>query len=299
MPFILCHTRAYGLLDVSSQPGTCGLALTQTSPCKWARTCQHCQRAKVQRHTVTPLSTFATPDARFDQVHIDLVGPLPPSGGYSYLLTCIDRFTRWPEAIPIASISAASVARAFVDGWISRFGTPSTVTTDHGRQFESALWRELMQLLGSTRCRTMAYHPSANGLVERLHRQLKASLKAHPDPNKWTDLLGMRTALKVDLQCSTAELVYGTTLRLPGEFFYSDPSLSLADPLDYVTQLKVTMSKLKAPPVRQQDPRKTHVHSDLSSCTHVYIGTTGCASLCRDLMMVLTRFCRGGTSTSQ
>ena len=46
---------------------------------------------------ITPLSTFSAPDARFDHVHIDLVGPLPPSKGYTYMLTCIDQFTHWPE----------------------------------------------------------------------------------------------------------------------------------------------------------------------------------------------------------
>ena len=61
---------------------------------KWTKAYLQCQRSMIQHHTVTPLSTFATPDARFDQVHIDIVGPLPQSRGYSYLLTCIDRFTR-------------------------------------------------------------------------------------------------------------------------------------------------------------------------------------------------------------
>ena len=49
---------------------------------RWTRSCLQCQRSKIQRHAVSPLSTFATPDARFDQVHVDIVRPLPPSQGY-------------------------------------------------------------------------------------------------------------------------------------------------------------------------------------------------------------------------
>ena len=48
---------------------------------KWARSCLQCQRSKVHRHTVSPMSTFVNPDACFDHVHIDLVGPLPSSQG--------------------------------------------------------------------------------------------------------------------------------------------------------------------------------------------------------------------------
>ena len=156
---------------------------------RWAQSCLQCQRSKVHRHTITPLTTFSTPDARFDMVHIDIVGPLPPSRGFKYLLTCVDRFTRWPEAIPIANITAETVAEAFVSGWIACFGSPSTLTTDRGRQFESALWRELTHLFGSKRIRTTSYHPIVNGLVERFHRQLKASLKSQNDPTHWTESL--------------------------------------------------------------------------------------------------------------
>ncbi len=166
---------------------------------RWTQSCLQCQRSKVQCHTVTPLSTFATPDARFDKVHIDIVGPLPPSNGCTYILTCIDRFTCWPEAIPIADITAETVAKAFVSGWISRFGVPSTTTTDHGRQFEFALWEKLMHLLGSKRIRTTSYHPIANGLIERFHRQLKAALKAYPNPDHWTDALRVYSGQHVSL----------------------------------------------------------------------------------------------------
>jgi len=155
----------------------------------------------------------------------------------------VDRFTRWPEAIPLTAITAEAVAQAFLSGWISRFGVPSTIITDRGRQFESQLWTNLMSLLGSRRARTTAYHPQTNGMVERFHRQLKAALKAQPKPDAWMDtlpliLLGIRTALKEDLKFTAAEMVYGTTLRLPGEFFTPSTTDSLPDPSNFIHQLK-------------------------------------------------------------
>lgn len=109
-------------------------------------------------------------------------------------------------------------------------------TTDRGQQFESALWSQLMQLLGTRRFCTTAYHPIANDLVQRFHRQLKGALKCLTDSIHWTKalpmiLLGIRTTLKQDLKCTTAEMVYGTTLRLPGEFFTHSNSNTDLNPL--------------------------------------------------------------------
>ena len=130
----------------------------------WARACQSCQRSKVSRHTVSPLGDFTQLAARSLHVHIDLVGPLPTSAGYTYCLTAVDRFTRWPEVV-----IADTVAPALLTGWISRFGCPQTITTDQGRQFESQLFHSLAKLCGIQLSLTTAHHPAANGLVERFH----------------------------------------------------------------------------------------------------------------------------------
>ena len=133
-----------------------------------------------------------------------------------------------------------------------------------------------MQLLGSARLRTTAYHPITNGLIERFYRQLESALKAQPNPTRWTDtlplvLLGIRTAIKTNIGCSTAELVYGTTLQLPGEFFCSTTHQTIPDPVSYVTRFKDAIQKLRAQPPCVQRPRSVHVSDDLSSCTHVFI----------------------------
>ena len=75
---------------------------------------------------------------------------------------------RWPEAIPMTDATAESCDSALLSGWVSRYGVPTTITSDLGSQFDSALWQSLMNLLGKHN-RTAAYHPQANGFVARFH----------------------------------------------------------------------------------------------------------------------------------
>lgn len=219
---------------------------------RWCRECIHCQTSKIQRHHRSPIDAIPIPPRRFTHVHVDLVGPLPPSKGYSYLFTVIDRTTRWPEAFPLTDITSASCARVFTSGWVARFGIPLIITSDRGRQFTSALWAAMAESLGAQVHHTTSYHPQANGMVERFHRTLKASLRARLRDNNWLDelpwvLLGLRTAPKEDLKSSPAELVFGDSLLLPGEFADNGNAPIFPSPPDATARVAAQHQKQTTP----------------------------------------------------
>ena len=236
----------------------------------WCRSCT----AKVSRHNRPVFGKFEEPTERFDHVHVDLVGPLPYSDCFKYLLTCVDRFTRWPEAIPILDIRAESVADAFFRGWVARFGTPATITTDRGAQFESRLWDTLCNQFGITRNSTTSYHPQSNGMVERFHRQLKAANMAHESPNPWTTtlpavLLGIRSVVKETLDRSAAEMIYGMTL--PGDFSGNYTIDAATDLENYSDRLRVAMSQLRLSPSRNTNQKDTFQYKELDTCSQVFL----------------------------
>lgn len=239
----------------------------------WTQSCVSCQRAKVHRHTKSPFGSFEVPAGRFQHVHIDLVGPMPPSNGYTYLLTIVDRFTRWPEAYPLKDSSTLTVVQEFLNQYISRFGVPVYITSDRGSQFCSKFFHELSKFLGVKHNKTTAYHPQSNGMVERLHRQLKASIMARCNNESWSYdfpmvLLGIRTSLKDDIKCSAAELVYGESIRLPAELVASDTTIPLTSEL--LNSLRSLANNLK-PTTPRVTSKDTFVPDSLNTCDYVFL----------------------------
>ncbi|GBM10469.1 Retrovirus-related Pol polyprotein from transposon 412 [Araneus ventricosus] len=146
---------------------------------EWCKFCIACQKSKIHRHTKSPLGLFKLPNSRFNRVHIEVVGPLLSSKGYTFASTCIDRFSRWFEAFPMCNQLAETVAQTLYAGWISRFGVPEIISSDRGSDFESNIFQALTKFLGASKTRTTSFHPIANGIVEMMHRQLKAAIKCY------------------------------------------------------------------------------------------------------------------------
>ena len=254
---------------------------------RWARECLPCQQSKVTRHVTPPIGTFVVPNRRFQHVNIDLV-TLPTSNGYKYLLTAVDRFSRWPVAVPLVDMTAESVVDAFAHGWVANYGVPSTITTDRGTQFSSDTFTQLTKLWGMQLNMTTPYHPEANGLVERFHRRLKEALLAlgTESTDQWywrlpMVLLAIRTTLKPDLGASPADLLYGEGLAVPGEMLPSVPATDAQlsrQRASALAEARLEASRLQ--PVQTSAHRRPLVHlpQELESCTHVFVRRGGISS---------------------
>ena len=151
--------------------------------------------------------------------------------------------------------------------WTSRFGLPGDISSDRGAQFTSKLWTTVSQLLGMKHIKTTSYHPQANGLVEGFHRHLKSALRARLTGPNWIDelpyvLLGICTALKEDLRTSSAELVYGAPLTVPGDFVAVPNTTASPD-----TLLRTLHSKVQSfmpVPTSQHGTQSSSVPSDFN-----------------------------------
>ena len=196
-------------------PGMGVDVMTHTRSCS---VCQLCSKPKSRKAPMMERKVMTEP---FEVMAFDLVGPLPKGkGGCMYILTAVCMGSRWPEAIPLKSITARAVATGMVEIF-ARTGIPLQLLTDQGSQFMSSLEGHLCKDLGIDRVRTAPYHPETNGVVERMHGTLKPMLrKASHLGLDWVTqlpfaLFALRSAPNRDSSFSPYQLVYGHRVRTP------------------------------------------------------------------------------------
>ena len=117
-----------------------------------------------------------------ERLALDVLGPLPCThSGNKYILIVADYFSKWVEAFPMPNQEACTVAELLIKEVVCRFGVPLLIHSDQGRNFESAVFTEMCQLLGIQKIRTTAHHPQSDGMVERFNRTIEDQLAKFVD----------------------------------------------------------------------------------------------------------------------
>ena len=182
-----------------------------------------------------------------ERVAMDILGPLPEtSRGNKYILVLGDYFTKWTEAYAMQNMEAVTVARIFVNEFVSRFGAPDSLHTDQGKNFDSMLLKEVCRLLGVEKTRTTPYHPQSDGLVERFNRTLlnMLSIIATEKEDGWdlqlpTAMLAYRTSIHETTKATPFSLMFGREARLPVDVVYgSPPDETFESPSEFALKLR-------------------------------------------------------------
>ena len=144
--------------------------------CRGCNTCQHIKAGVWRSYKRGQMKLFAATKP-FEQISTDIVGPLPIShSGNRYIVTMIDKFSRYCMLVPVQDISSLSVVKA-IDKWITTFGPPKSILSDNGPQFISSIYRDYMKNHKNIKYKyTSTYYPQCNGQIERLHRWIKERL---------------------------------------------------------------------------------------------------------------------------
>ncbi|EIE79421.1 hypothetical protein RO3G_04126 [Rhizopus delemar RA 99-880] len=130
------------------------------------RSCPDCQKFNIAKHGYNPLTSIYA-DAPWDHICIDTAGPFPTSvQGNQYILLVVDVFTRYCVLKALPDKSSLTIALA-LRSILSLFGRPKIIQSDNGTEYVNEIVRLYVESSGIDHRLISAYHPRANGIVER------------------------------------------------------------------------------------------------------------------------------------
>ena len=213
---------------------------------KFIQNCSECSQIKQDPSlTKAPLKQIEVSEP-FVFWAMDYMGPIKETArGNKHILVLMDHFTKWCEAFPTKDQRASTVAQILVSRVFSRFGPPTVLHSDQGRNFESILMHEIYNLMGIKKTRTTAYHPQCDGLVERQNRTLQSILSAFvsehsTDWDEWLDqaVFAYNTSVHESTGLSPYELIFGRPARMPIEVELGVPLRNPSSQSDYSQSLR-------------------------------------------------------------
>lgn len=124
----------------------------------------------------------------FDVVAVDFVGPLPATPrGNKYLLQFSCQQSDYVEWFPAPANSEKVVAEFFVREIIARYGPPTHLLSDRGKEFCNRLVDAISEVSGTLRKVTSGYRPQTNGRCEKRNHLLIQVVRkyAAANPEDW------------------------------------------------------------------------------------------------------------------
>ena len=179
------------------------------------RHCTVCSKNRVTERKRTSFLKLFPASEPLDFVAMDILGPLPKTEhGNRFLLVISDRFSKLTRTVPLRTITALGVAKAFCDAWVFSYGPPRYLLTDNGTQFNAKFFLAVCRELGIAKIFTTAYHPQTNGQVERFNRTIINSLRGYVErrQNDWDEYtsaitFGYNCRVHSSLQLAPFELI--------------------------------------------------------------------------------------------
>src|SRR6218665_44187 len=215
------------------------------------RYCKRCRQCCQYRSGLPPRQGPLQPipcGEPWERVSMDITGPHPRSSqGNVYILTMMDQFTKFVEAVPIANQEATTVAKAFVETVVVRYGVPLQILTDQGRNFEGQVFSEMCRLLEIDKARTTTYHPRCNGMIERFLRTMNSMISkvVEESQRNWDTVLpcvlgAYRASCHETTGYSPNYLLFARENRAPLDLVYGLPKVPTEKSVtyaDYVEEL--------------------------------------------------------------
>ncbi|MES9880687.1 MAG: reverse transcriptase domain-containing protein [Sedimenticola sp.] len=219
--------------------------------------CDVCESDKPPLRTPrAPLGSLQV-GAPMDCLATDILGPLPKTPrGNRYILVVADHFSKWVEIFPIEDQTAETCARVILNEVIARFGTPLSIHSDQGRNYESQVFKELCRMLEVKKTRCSPKNPRGNGVVERFNKTLVRMIKAYlcGEQQDWDLNLGCLASAYRSSQHEATSLtpnllMLGRETRLPAELVFGSTTQDqqrVSSYGEYVEDLKERMQKAHA-----------------------------------------------------
>ncbi|KAL7637016.1 UNVERIFIED_CONTAM: hypothetical protein RMT77_012774 [Armadillidium vulgare] len=224
-----------------------------------------------------PYENFAPVGQKFEVVHLDIL-KLPEVKGYKYLLTLIDRYSRYPYAYPLKNIEAKTITDTLVKEFLPTAGVVNTFVTDRGPQFSSEIFKAVCENLGSNHRFTTAQCPQSNGLIENFHKTLLSTFRTMLTEicnTSWLELLPfslicLRTVPFDDCGLSPTLLMYEQNIRIPGALI-EPPNIPW--PMEHQTYAEKLQTLFAMPlsPKFKSTNSKVYVPKALDECKYILI----------------------------